>query len=69
MGKQSNKPTQVSQEQYDKDLNKSLEILHNDGASDQELVDYTNDYKSRFIVEKKNPNGIVSTQKKNYVLN
>lgn len=64
MGKQSNKPTQVSQEQYDKDLNKSLEILHNDGASDQELVDYTNDYKSRFIVEKKNPNGTVSTQKK-----
>jgi N12 class adenine-specific DNA methylase len=61
MGKQSNKPTPVSQEQYDKDLNASLEILHNDGASDQDLIDYTNDYKSRFTVaattpQKKNPN-------------
>ena len=64
MGKQSNKPTQVSQEQFNKDLDKSLEILHNDGASDQELIDYTNDYKSRFIVEKKNPNGTATTQKK-----
>ena len=30
MGKQSNKPTAVSQEQYNKDLDKSLEILHKD---------------------------------------
>jgi len=59
MGKQSNKPTAVSQEQFDKDLDKSLEILHNDGASDQDLIDYTNDYKSRFTVAKTTP------QKKN----
>ena len=64
MGKQSNKPTQVSQEQFNKDLDKSLEILHNDGASDQELIDYTNDYKSRFVVEKKNQIGTVTTPKK-----
>ena len=63
MGKQSNKPTAVSQEQYNKDLDKSLEILHKDGASDQELIDYTNDYKSRFTVAK--PKDNTTTQKKN----
>ena len=64
MGKQSNKPTLVSQEQYNRDLDKSLEILHNDGASDQELIDYTNDYKSRFTVEKTKDTK-PTTQKKN----
>lgn len=60
MGKQSGKPTPISQAQFDKDLDSSLEILHKDGASDQELIDYTNDFKSRFTVvkptsQKKNP--------------
>jgi N12 class adenine-specific DNA methylase len=65
MGKQSKQPTQVSQAEFTKGLDQSLEILLKDGASDQEFIDYTNDYKSRFVVAKPTPKPSATTQKKN----
>lgn len=50
MGKQNNKPTIVSEEEYNRDLDKSVEILMNDGASDSEILEYVEDYKSRFKI-------------------
>ena len=55
MGKQKNGVTYVSQSKFDKDLNSSVDILIADGADDNTIKEYIQDYKSRFAVaEKKN---------------
>lgn len=55
MGKQNNSVTYVSQAKFDKDLNSSVDILIADGADDNTIKEYIQDYKSRFAVaEKKN---------------
>ena len=53
MGKQSKQPTYISQEQFDKDLDSSLNILIEDGADDKTISIYIDDYKSRYAVKKK----------------
>lgn len=63
MGKQSNQPTFVSQEQFDKDLDNSLNILIQDGADDATIEHYIDDYKSRFSVKKKGDTTSTSTTK------
>lgn len=55
MGKQKSGVTYISQAKFDKDLNSSVDILIADGADDNTIKEYIQDYKSRFAVaEKKN---------------
>jgi hypothetical protein len=63
MGKQNNGVTYVSQEKFDKDLNSSVDILINDGADDNTIKEYIQDYKSRFAVGKKKNSVSTTTSK------
>ena len=62
MGKQNNTPEIVSQEEFDKNLDESMNILIDDGADDETINTYIEDYKSRFKVGevKKKDSSVVS---------
>jgi hypothetical protein len=64
MGKKSNQITYVSQEQFDKDLDSSLNILIEDGADDETIGVYIDDYKSRYAVKKKDDSDSTSQNPK-----
>lgn len=64
MGKQTKNIEYVDQKQFDKNLDESLEILINDGADDETINIYIDDYKSRYAVKKKESSQSSSVQPK-----
>ena len=64
MGKQTKNIEYVDQKQFDKNLDESLEILINDGADDETINVYIDDYKSRYAVKKKESSQSPSVQPK-----
>jgi hypothetical protein len=64
MGKQIKNIQYVDQKQFDKNLDESLEILINDGADDETISVYIDDYKSRYAVKKKESSQSPSVQTK-----